>query len=255
MTESIFKKYDRTKRRNNLGKDLVFYESDKWTALAPLDENSLIYHYHVAKNCLSAPEMFPEMFRNVRSIGQVGMLYPKNPTHEYEKYEFHFYYHLIPNFLLRYLKEKGAFTAGLKNKLLENDFSEQDIENILDVNYSTTSEQEYKIWTLTFDIKDDDLRPILEILNLENHNIISLSELMDPVKLFSNSYLTFSKEFLEGNNLQKRGPSNLQGTFYSIKELKELLQDEYEVILAKYFESFPNCEKQYEMYSFYDSMQ
>ena len=252
--ESIFKKYDRSKRRNNLGNDLTFYESDNWVAVAPLDTNSLIYHYHIAKNCLSVPEIFPEMFKNALDINQITVLYSKNPKHDNEKYDFHFAYHLIPNYLLRYLSEKGAFTEALKSKLLVNGFSESDIENILDINYSTTSEQEYKIWTITYEVKDQDLITILEILQLKNDNFKSLADLMDPIKLFPNSYLKFTKDFFEANNIQKRGPSNLRGTFYSITEIKEILKSEYEIILEKYLETFPQCMKQYEMYMHYENL-
>jgi hypothetical protein len=252
--ESVFKKYDRSKRRNNLGNDLTFYESDNWIAVAPLDTNSLIYHYHIAKNCLSAPEMFPEMFKHALDISQIAMLYPKNPKHNYEKYDFYFAYHIIPNYLIRYLCERGALTEALKNKLLLNGFSETDIENILNVNYSTTSEEEYKIWTIAYEVTGPDLIEILEILQLKNDNLKSLADLMDPTKLFPNEYLNFSKEFFEADNIQKRGPSNLRGTFYLIKEIQEILQGEYEIILEKYLETFPECRKQYEMYIHYENL-
>lgn len=252
--ESVFKKYDRNKRRNNLGNDLTFYESDNWIAIAPLDTNSLIYHYHTAKNCLSAPEIFPKMFRHALDISQIAILYPKNPKHNSEKYDFYFAYHLIPNYLLRYLHKSGALTEALQNKLLLNGFSEYDVENILDINYSTTSEEEYKIWTIAYEITGQELIDILEILQLKNDNLKSLADLVDPTNLFPNSYLNFSKDFFEADNIQKRGPSNLRGTFYSITEIKEILKSEYEIILEKYLETFPQCMKQYEMYIHYENL-
>lgn len=97
-----------------------------------------------------------------------------------------------PSVLLRTLQDFNAVTEALKLALLYQDLSASDISNLLEDSYSPAVEQEKKIYESFKLIKDDDLKEIKIILNCSTDNLETLADLLDPLKMFPQSYATLT---------------------------------------------------------------
>lgn len=93
--------------------------------------------------------------------------------------------------LLSTLKTNNAFTKALSLALLACDLSSTDILNLL-TNTSSTLEQQKKVYAAFKMIMGTDLNDILVPLNCQTKGLVTLADLLDPKKLFPNSYHTLT---------------------------------------------------------------
>lgn len=116
----------------------------------------------------------------------------------------------LPSNLLKTLSTNRALTPSLNVALLSAGFTSTDIETMLLGNVST--EQEKLLYAAFSLIMDNDLSDICILLNCQTANLTKLSDLLNPRKLFPNSFktLTFPKY-----NKVNQPPTNSK-TYYPI---------------------------------------
>ena len=98
----------------------------------------------------------------------------------------------LPSVLLKTLQRNNALTQAVKLSLLYQDLSLTEIDEILKEGSTPTTAQEQKIYTALTLISGDDLssseRGVLYAINCTTTGISTLADLLDPKKLFPNSY-------------------------------------------------------------------
>lgn len=98
----------------------------------------------------------------------------------------------LPSKLLLNLQKWNALTASVKLALLFCNLTDTEINNILSPSFQTSPEQEKKIYDSFLLIKGSDLDAIKTILNIQTGGLTSLADLIDPKKMFPNSYKTLT---------------------------------------------------------------
>ena len=94
--------------------------------------------------------------------------------------------------LLSTLKTNNAFTKAVSLALLACDLSSVEILNLLTNNASSTPMQQKKVYAAFKMIMGTDLNDVLVPLNCQTQGLVTLADLLDPKKLFPNSYQTLT---------------------------------------------------------------
>jgi hypothetical protein len=237
----------RERRRNNLGKDILLYESNDWMVSLPLDQNSMIYYSRHTNWCLSAPELFPKVFDFFSDIAPILIAVPKKPNYIGEKYSLVFACFVLPSFLLKVLHSHNAITESLSQNLSTLGITEEIVKNIVVDNIDTTSEQENLIWESYYSITKTSLSGILNLLGNELSSLKSLADLINPINLYPNDYMQLSEELI-GNNV-KIGVIKIENNDeISFETLKQRLGNEYEPFIKSYIDMFPELKIKYDMF-------
>jgi len=92
-----------------------------------------------------------------------------------------------PDDLLRTLYKNGAVTQSINLGLLSAGMTSNDITNIFNGTPATSEQQKYIYATFCL-IIGDDLTDVLTPLNCQTKGLVMLADLLDPKKLFPNSY-------------------------------------------------------------------
>lgn len=117
----------------------------------------------------------------------------------------------LPSVLLKTINQFNGFTNSLAYALLSAGLTNTDISNILTGNLIPSKLQEQQIYGAFSVIVGKDLESILIPLNVATTGLTSLIDLLDPQKLFPNSYLSLTVPVYNANP----GPTNAK-TYYQI---------------------------------------
>lgn len=98
----------------------------------------------------------------------------------------------LPSNLLMTLQKNNALTKSVSLALIASDITVSELEQILGNIAAVTKEQERKIYGAFGIILGQDLKDILVSLNCKTAGIESLADLLNPIKLFPNSYQTLT---------------------------------------------------------------
>lgn len=98
----------------------------------------------------------------------------------------------LPSLFLKNIRKNKALTDPLKFFLLYQNFSTLDINNIFETDNQISVEQEKNIYIALTNVKGQDLTEILEILNCSTEGLGTLADLIDPKKMFPESYRTLT---------------------------------------------------------------
>ena len=98
----------------------------------------------------------------------------------------------LPSNLLHTLQQNNAITASVSLALIGNDITVSELEQMLNNISSVTKEQERKIYGAFGIILGQDLKDVLISLNCKTQGLESLADLLNPIKLFPNSYQTLT---------------------------------------------------------------
>ena len=98
----------------------------------------------------------------------------------------------LPSNLLATLQKNNAITKSVSLALIASGISVSELDDILGTFESITKEQERKIYGAFGIILGQDLKDILVSLNCKTVGIESLADLLNPIKLFPNSYQTLT---------------------------------------------------------------
>lgn len=97
-----------------------------------------------------------------------------------------------PSVLLLTLQKYNAITPAVKLALYYSDLTTQELDNIFNPDYIPTPSEERRIYDAFKLVQGDDLygleNGITILLNCTIPNLVSLADLLDPKKLFPNSY-------------------------------------------------------------------
>lgn len=118
----------------------------------------------------------------------------------------------LPSILLQTIREFNALTPSLTLALLSSGLTTDEIQNIIDNTISVTENQEQKIYGAFLIIVGVDLADILVPLNCKTKGLESLADLLNPKKLFPNSYQSMTVPLY---NAQPNLPTNSK-TYYPI---------------------------------------
>jgi hypothetical protein len=98
----------------------------------------------------------------------------------------------LPSVLLLSMRNSNALTKRVNEELVNSGLSVSEILEILTGTYTPDNSQESKIYNAFKQITDVDLKDVLIPLNVQTKNINTLSDLLDPQKLFPNSYISLT---------------------------------------------------------------
>ena len=98
----------------------------------------------------------------------------------------------LPSNLLSTLQKNNALTKSMSLALLASGITVSELDAILGNLSSVTKEQERKIYGAFGIILGQDLKDILVSLNCKTVGLESLADLLNPIKLFPNSYQTLT---------------------------------------------------------------
>jgi len=98
----------------------------------------------------------------------------------------------LPSNLLKTLQQNNAITRSLSIALIASGIESTELSTILNNIANTTTEQERKLYAAYSIILGQDLKDILITLNCKTVGLVSLCDLLNPIKLFPNSYLTLT---------------------------------------------------------------
>lgn len=98
----------------------------------------------------------------------------------------------LPSNLLLTLQENNAISNSVSLALIASGLTTSELSNILTLAESITKEQERKIYGAFSIIVGQDLKDILVSLNCKTVGLESLCDLLNPQKLFPNSYETLT---------------------------------------------------------------
>ena len=98
----------------------------------------------------------------------------------------------LPSKFLLNLQAHGALTDALKLALLYNDLTTIELSKIFESFYIPSVAQEKQIYAALDLIRGQDLENIKLILNCTTENLVSLVDLLNPQKMFPNSYRTLT---------------------------------------------------------------
>jgi len=116
-----------------------------------------------------------------------------------------------PYNLLLTLRDNNSIINGVAEILLNSGFTTSNITELLEEKRQPTNKELKNLYTAFSHIKDNTLKDVLITLNVQTKNIESLADLLNPKKLFPNSYtsLTVPKFNID------RNPTNSK-TYYLI---------------------------------------
>jgi hypothetical protein len=118
----------------------------------------------------------------------------------------------LPSNLLRTLKKHSAITTEVNIAVMSQEVSPSDYTQLISNNFvGVTVEQERKFYAAFELIQGQDLETILIALNCKTSGITKLSDLLNPVKLFPNSYQSLTVPVYN----TEPGPTNSK-TYYPI---------------------------------------
>jgi hypothetical protein len=108
----------------------------------------------------------------------------------------------LPSSFLKHLQANSALTDALKFALMYQNLDTTELELILQPTSLVTVEQERKIYEAFLLIQGEDLINIRVILNIATEGLTSLADLLNPRRMFPNSYmsLTVPRYSLENNS-------------------------------------------------------
>lgn len=118
-----------------------------------------------------------------------------------------------PSDLLATLQANNAFTKAVSLALLATGLTSYEILSLLDGTASPTNDQEKKIYTAFKIVMGTDLDNVLIPLNCQTKGLTTLADLLNPQKLFPNSYDTLTVPKYNAETL----PTNSK-TYYLIYE-------------------------------------
>lgn len=127
-----------------------------------------------------------------------------------------------------------GLTSGIAAGLEQNNI---DIDTVVDVNQGsdnlliTESALEKKLYNIFTQITDNELAQVLQILNVSTPNIQRLSDLLNPVKIFPNSFSTLTVKTVDGIQhiyLNNQGAVNTA----LLQTLPEYIQTSYVALAA-----------------------
>jgi hypothetical protein len=98
----------------------------------------------------------------------------------------------LPSNLLSTLQKNNAITKSVSLALIASNITVSELEQILGNISSVTKEQERKIYGAFGIILGQDLKDVLVSLNCKTIGLESLADLLNPLKLFPNSYATLT---------------------------------------------------------------
>lgn len=98
----------------------------------------------------------------------------------------------LPSNLLATLQKYNAITKSVSLALIASNITVSELEQILGNISSVTKEQERKIYGAFGIILGQDLKDVLVSLNCKTTGLESLADLLNPIKLFPNSYQTLT---------------------------------------------------------------
>lgn len=117
----------------------------------------------------------------------------------------------LPSKLLLTLKENNAITTALNLAMLSSGLTIDEIESFVENNEQPTPDQEKSLYGAFSVLLGDDLLDILIPLNCNTPGLETLADLLDPKKLFPNSYRTLTVPIYN----TEPGPTNSK-TYYPI---------------------------------------
>lgn len=112
----------------------------------------------------------------------------------------------LPSAFLKSLQKNSALTDALRFALLYQDISTTELEKILVPTSQPTPIEEKKIYEAFKIITGNDLGDIKIILNIATQGLNSLADLLDPKKMFPNSYISLT--------VPKYSPDTLSAKIY-----------------------------------------
>ncbi len=98
----------------------------------------------------------------------------------------------LPSKLLINLQNRNALTDALKFSLLYNELATTELNTILSGTYVPSPEQEKKIYDSLSLVQGNDLNEIKIIINCSTEGLTSLADLLNPIKMFPNSYASLT---------------------------------------------------------------
>ena len=98
----------------------------------------------------------------------------------------------LPSNLLKNLKKNNAVTEPVTISLIYAGLTTTEITNIVDGLIEPTTTQELQIYAAFNAVQKDDLTDVFTCLNVQTFNLNSLADLLDPKKLFPNSYTSLT---------------------------------------------------------------
>lgn len=98
----------------------------------------------------------------------------------------------LPSNLLMTLQKNNALTKSVSLALIASGISVSELSDIITLAEPISKEQERKIYGAFGIILGQDLKDILISLNCKTSGLESLSDLLNPIKLFPNSYATLT---------------------------------------------------------------
>lgn len=98
----------------------------------------------------------------------------------------------LPSNLLKTLQANNALTQAVTIAMIFSDLTTTEINNILTNQIVPTNEQEKKLYGAFTAVMNTDLTDVLVPLNVQTNGLASLADLLNPRKLFPNSYTTLT---------------------------------------------------------------
>lgn len=98
----------------------------------------------------------------------------------------------LPSVLLLTMRNSNGITQTVNQELVNAGLSVSDILQIISGTLYITNSHESKIYNAFTQIKGDALKDILIALNVQTKNITTLADLLNPMKLFPNSYISLT---------------------------------------------------------------
>jgi hypothetical protein len=98
----------------------------------------------------------------------------------------------LPSNLLMTLQKNNALTKSVSLALIASEISVSELSDIISLAVPISKEQERKIYGAFGIILGQDLKDILVSLNCKTVGLESLADLLNPIKLFPNSYQTLT---------------------------------------------------------------
>ena len=117
----------------------------------------------------------------------------------------------LPSVLLGTLKQYNAISQSISLSLIAAGLQSTEVDKILSGAITPSIAQEQKIYGAFLIIQGVDLENALIPLNCKTRGLTTLADLLDPVKLFPNSYLTLTVPIFNASP----GPTNSK-TYYFI---------------------------------------
>jgi len=127
-----------------------------------------------------------------------------------------------PSTLLLSMRNSNGLTKRVNEELVSAGIEVSVILQILTGTYTPTTSEESKIYTAFTQITDADLKDVLIPLNVQTKNIMSLADLLNPLKLFPNSYISLTVP--QYNTTGSPTNSKIFHLLYSNKGINETLK-------------------------------